>query len=65
MGVSIAVSKSWVCLNLIEVGTIKKYQPHPETVCSTSLTFTKALAAEMMLSVKKLFVFTLCLTAYL
>ena len=46
MGVSIAVSKSWVCLNLIEVGTIKKYQPHPETVCSTSLTFTKALAAE-------------------
>ena len=65
MGVSIAVSKSWVCLNLIEVGTIKKYQPHPETVCSTSLTFPKALAEEMMRFVKKLFLLIMCLTAYL
>ena len=55
MGVSIAVPKSRACLNLIEVGTIKKHKPHPETVCSTSLTFNKALAAEMMRFVKKLF----------
>jgi hypothetical protein len=55
MGVSITVPKSWVCLNLIEVGNIKKHKPHPETVCSTSLTFNKALAAEMMRFVKKLF----------
>ena len=65
MGVSIAVPKSRACLNLIEVGTIKKHKPHPETVCSTSLIFTKALAAEMMRFVKKLFLLIMCLTAYL
>ena len=34
--VDFSKSVSQACLNLIEVGTIKKHQPHPETVYSTS-----------------------------